>query len=146
MKLFLDANVIFTAAYSDQGLSRGLCHLAAAGKCTLCTSAFAHEEAVRNIQKKAPDKMADLTMLMQQVDILSEPNSKWVNWAAELPLVRKDAPVLAAAIQGKVDVFVTGDRRDFGHLFGQVLQGIRIMTPAHAFEAVMIAAGVRSGH
>jgi predicted nucleic acid-binding protein len=138
MKLFLDANVIFTAAYSAQGLSRGLFRLAAAGKCSLCTSAFTHEEAVRNIHNKAPEKLADLTVLMKQVDILPEPHPKWVAWAAGLPLARKDAPVLAAAFQGKVDIFVTGDRRDFGHLFGQVLEGVKILTPADALEAVTL--------
>ena len=138
MKLFLDANIIFTAAYSAQGISRNLFRLAAAGKCSLCTSAFAHEEAVRNIHNKAPGKLADLIVLMKQVEILPEPHPKWVTWAAALPLVRKDAPVLAAALQGKVDIFVTGDRRDFGHLFGQVLQGVKILTPADALEAVML--------
>jgi len=136
MKLFLDANIIFTAAYSTQGLSRGLFRLAAAGKCSLCTSAFAHEEAVRNIHTKAPEKLADLIVLMKQVEILPEPHPTWVTWAAGLPLVPKDAPVLAAALQGKVDIFVTGDRRDFGNLFGQVLQGVKILTPADALEAV----------
>jgi predicted nucleic acid-binding protein len=136
MKLFLDANVIFTAAYSAQGLSRGLFRLATAGKCSLCTSAFAHEEAVRNIQKKVPDKLPDLTTLMQQVDILPEPHPQWVIRAERLPLAKKDAPVLAAALQGKVDIFVTGDRRDFGHLFGQVLEGVKILTPADVLEVV----------
>jgi len=138
MKLFLDANVIFTAAYSAQGLSRGLFRLAAAGNCSLCTSAFAHEEAVRNIRSKAPEKLADLIVLMKQVEILPEPHPKWVAWAAGLPLVRKDAPVLAAALQGKVDIFVTGDRRDFGHLIGQVLEGVKVLTPADALEAVTL--------
>jgi predicted nucleic acid-binding protein len=137
MKLFLDANVIFTAAYSGQGLSRGLFRLAAVGKCALCTSAFAHEEAVKNIQKKAPDKLAELTTLMQQLDILPEPHPQWINRAARLPLAAKDAPVLAAAFQGKIDIFVTGDRRDFGHLFSQVLEGVKILTPAAALEAVI---------
>ena len=138
MKLFLDANIIFTAAYSAQGLSRGLFRLAAAGKCDLCTSAFAHEETIRNMQKKAPDKLTDLTTLMQQVDILPEPHPQWVIRAERLLLAAKDAPVLAAALQGKVDIFVTGDRRDFGHLFGQVLEGVKILTPADALEAVAL--------
>jgi len=136
MKLFLDANVIFTAAYSVHGLSRGLFRLAAVGKCALCTSAFAHEEAVRNVQKKAPDKLSDLNMLAQQIEIFPEPHPQWVIRAERLPLSKKDAPVLAAALQGKVDIFVTGDRRDFGHLFGQVLEGVKILTPADAFDAV----------
>jgi len=138
MKLFLDANVIFTAAYSAQDLSRALFRLAAAGKCSFCTSAFAHEEAVRNIHIKAPEKLADMTALMKQVDVLPEPHPKWVTLAAGLPLATKDAPVLAAALQGKADIFVTGDRRDFGHLFGRVLQGVKILTPADALEAVTL--------
>ena len=137
MKLFLDANVIFTAAYSAQGLSRGLFRLAAVGKCALCTSAFAYDEAVKNIQKKAPVKLAELTTLMQQLDILPEPHPQWIKRAARLPLAAKDAPVLAAAFQGKIDIFVTGDRRDFGHLFGQVLEGVKILSPADALEAVI---------
>jgi predicted nucleic acid-binding protein len=137
MKLFLDANVIFTAAYSAQGLSRGLFRLAAAGKCVLCTSAFAHEEAGRNIQKKAADKLTELTTLMQQVEILPEPHPQWVIQAERMPLAGKDAPVLAAALQGKVDIFVTGDRRDFGHLFGKVLEGVKILSPADALEEVV---------
>jgi uncharacterized protein len=136
MKLFLDANVIFTAAYSAQGLSRAIFRLAAAGRCSLSTSAFAHEEAIRNIQKKAPEKLAELTTLMQQVDILPEPHPQWVNRVTRLPLAAKDAPVLAAALQGKVDFFVTGDRRDFGHLFGKVSEGVKILTPANALAAI----------
>ena len=48
----------------------------------------------------------------------------------------KDAPVLAAALQGNVEMFVTGDRRDFGHLLGQVLEGVKILTLADTLEAV----------
>jgi len=136
MKLFLDANVIFTAAYSAQGLSRGLFRLVEAGKCSLCSSAFAHEEAVRNIQKKAPDKLADLTILMKQVEILPAPHPRLVIRMERLPLAGKDAPVLAAAVQGKADVFVTGDRRDFGFLFGRVLEGVKVLTPADALEYI----------
>ncbi|MBN1664037.1 MAG: PIN domain-containing protein [Deltaproteobacteria bacterium] len=137
MKLFFDANVIFTAAYSAHGLSRGLFQLAVAGKCVLYTSAFAHEEAVRNIQKKAADKLTELATLMQPVEILPEPHPHWIIRAERLPLAGKDAPVLAAALQGTVDIFVTGDRRDFGHLFGKVLEGVKILSPADAFEVIV---------
>ena len=74
---------------------------------------------------------------MPQVAILPEPHPRWVAWAAGLPLARKDAPILAAAIQGKVDILLTGDRRDFGYLFGQVLEGVTISTPAEALEAII---------
>ena len=95
------------------------------------------EESFRNLHNKAPQKLADLTVLMKQVDILPEPQPKWITWSAALPLVQKDAPVLAAAIQGNVDIFVTGDRRDFGHLFGCVLLGVKVLTPADALEVVV---------
>jgi len=137
MRLFLDANVLFTAAYRAQGLSRGLFRLAQSGRCTLCTSAFAHEEALRNIQKNAPDRLGELTVLMEQVGLLPEPFPAGTAWAEALPLACKDAPVLAAAIQGRVELFVTGDRRDFGHLFGQVVKGVRILNPAAALAAVV---------
>ncbi len=55
-----------------------------------------------------------------------------------MPLAQKDAPVLAAARQGKVDIFVTGDRRDFGCLFGQVWEGVKILSPADALKAVTL--------
>ena len=136
MKLFLDANIIFTAAYSPQGLSHGLFRLAAFGKCSLCTSAFAREEAERNIQKKAPEKLTEVTKLMQQVEFFPEPHPQLVRRVERLPMAGKDAPVLAAAIQGKADIFVTGDRRDFGHLFGQLIEGVKILTPADTLEVV----------
>jgi uncharacterized protein len=136
MKLFLDANVMFTAAYSDRGLSRALFRLAGAGECVLCTSAFAQEEAARNLQKRAPDKLAELTVLLRQVVIIPEPHPQWVDRAARLPLAAKDAPVLAVALQGKADIFATGDRRDFGRLFGQSYEGVKISTPAEALETI----------
>lgn len=37
---------------------------------------------------------------------------------------------------GEVAIFVTGDHRDFGHLFGQVLEGVKVLTPADTLEAV----------
>ncbi|MEI7636805.1 MAG: hypothetical protein WCJ37_05825 [Syntrophus sp. (in: bacteria)] len=106
----------------------------AAGKCSLYTSTFAHEEAVRNILKKAPDKFADLSMLMQQVDILPEPHPQWVIRAAQLPLAAKDAPVLAAALQGRYFC-----HRRLTRFRQSVRSGIgrgKFLTPADSLEAV----------
>ena len=41
MKLFLDANIIFTAAYTPQGASGFLFSIAESGAITLCTSLYA---------------------------------------------------------------------------------------------------------
>jgi len=60
MKLFLDANIIFTAAYTPQGASGFLFSIAEAGAITLCTSLYALDEAKRNLALKAVKKL--LTM------------------------------------------------------------------------------------
>lgn len=55
----------------------------------------------------------------------------------------KSAPNLAAAVSAHASPLVTGDSRDFGHLFGQVLRGTRVITPvAAALDLVLKAAGV----
>jgi predicted nucleic acid-binding protein len=48
--------------------------------------------------------------------------------APELP--EKDRPVLAAAIQSRCDVLLTGDKTHFGPLYGRVLEGVTIHSPA----------------
>lgn len=50
---------------------------------------------------------------------------------AELAAVEirdKDKPILAGAIHAGCSHLVTGDKRDFGHLFDQNVQGVRIVT------------------
>ena len=71
------------------------------------------------------------------VKIIPEPHLRWVAQMENLPLAKKDAPVLAAAIQGKVDIFVTGDRRDFGHLFNRVVEGVKVLTPGDTLKTIM---------
>jgi hypothetical protein len=36
--------------------------------------------------------------------------------------------LLCAAIRSRRHLFVTGDKRDFGHLYGQKVQGVEIVT------------------
>ncbi len=137
MKLFLDANVIFTAAYSRTGNGRGLFMLADADCCTLCTSAFALDEARRNLALKAPDKLNELDRLLSGLAIVPESPPDGVKRAASLPLAMKDAPIMAAAIACSSDILVTGDRRDFGHLFGKIVEGVRVLTPRDTLEELL---------
>lgn len=130
MKLFLDANIIFTAAYSPQGASRLLFFMAEAGTVALCTSRYALDEASRNLALKAYDKLETLEKLLLHLTIVPEPNPAMVAWAANLPLPQKDAPIMAAAVACKADMLVTGDRRDFGQLLGKTTQGVLVLEPA----------------
>ena len=137
MKLFLDANILFTAAYSPEGRARALFDLADAGHCSLCTSAFAVEEARRNLALKAPAKLSSLERILPLLTIVPEPSPEKTTWAQGLPLPMKDAPVLAAAVVCAADILVTGDRRDFGHLYGKNSGGLRVLTPREALGEVL---------
>ena len=53
-----------------------------------------------------------------------------------------DVPILAAAIQARVDGLVTGDRRAFGALFGRTVHGVTILTLRDALTRVL-AEGAR---
>jgi predicted nucleic acid-binding protein len=130
MKLFLDANVIFSAAYTSQGSSRFLFYIAETGAVDLCTSLYALDEAKRNLAFKTADKMSILEKLLPHLAIVSEPQPDKVALATLLPLPQKDAPIMAAAVSCKADILVTGDRRDFGHLLGTTTEGVLVLEPA----------------
>jgi uncharacterized protein len=54
MRVFLDANVLFTAAHNPKGKAALLITLGAEGLFQLATSAYTREEARRNLERKAP--------------------------------------------------------------------------------------------
>jgi len=137
MRLFLDANILFTAAYSPGGASRALFDLAEAGFCTLCTSAFALEEARRNLAMKAPDNLAGIEQLYGRVTVVPEAGPDTVEWALALSLPRKDAPIMAAAVACGAVLLDTGDRLHFGHLFGKPVNGLRVASPREALDLVI---------
>src|SRR5437764_15004160 len=127
MRIFLDANVLFSAAYREAGSTRILFRLADVGACELISSAYAIEEARRNIARKYPERSVDLESLVVHLVVCAEPAGANVSWAAAQPLPAKDAPILAAAVQAKANILATGDKTDFGHLFGRTLRGTEIL-------------------
>jgi predicted nucleic acid-binding protein len=60
-----------------------------------------------------------------------------VRWARSTVLPGKDAPILAAAVQAKADILVTGDRSDFGAFYGKRLRGVEVLTPKLALERIL---------
>jgi uncharacterized protein len=137
MRVFLDANVLFSAAYLSDGRTKAIFDLAAAGHCELVSSSFAVEEARRNIAAKRPGNQAEFNRLLHAVDVSAEPSAQEVEWALAQGIVRKDAPILAAAVRARAQLLVTGDKTHFGTLFGKTLAGVRIEPPASALARIL---------
>jgi len=103
----------------------------------LTTSRLAVEEARRNIAHKRADRMAHLNALIDQVEQGQEPAPQHLELAKSHGLPTKDIPILAAAIVQQADLLVTGDRRDFGHLYGTQVVQPRVVGLAEAIELVL---------
>ena len=137
MRLFLDANILFSASHRDNGSVRVFFRLAEAGACELVSSAYAIDEARRNLARKYPERVTDLEMLLSRLSVGAEATPENIAWAAAQQLPAKDAPILAAAVQAGVALLVTGDQADFGHLYGKSLRGVRVLPPEVAIEQII---------
>ena len=127
MRIFLDANVLFSAAKSDGAIRQLLAILAKQGR-TLCADGYVIEEARRNLTTKFPASASYLDDLMARVElipILAGPADQPTYGLAE-----KDRPVMAAAITGRCDILVTGDKTHFGPLHGRRIEGVEVLSPA----------------
>lgn len=137
MRLFLDANVLFSAAHNPDGNGRAMFLLAKKARAALISSRFAVEEAARNLKAKHPERIADLDQLVASLEVSAEPGPSIVAAVATRSLPPKDAPILASAVVARSDVLVTGDRRHFGHLYGKSVQGVVVITPAQAVARLL---------
>jgi uncharacterized protein len=133
-RIFLDANVLFSAAKSAGAVRTMLARAQAAGH-RLIADAYVVAEARRNLEAKAPDGLEALDGLLERVRVAGyRPLPLPPDLAVLLP--EKDQPVLAAAIRLGCDALVTGDRTHFGALYGTSVQGVTIHSPRSMAEAL----------
>ena len=135
MRIFLDANILFSAAKSDGAVRRLLELLIAAGhECWV--DGYVTEEARRNLAVKFPDGLAALNLLLSRVHVaaIHAPDAA-LEGALALP--EKDRPVLAAAIRHGCQALVTGDRTHFGRLYGKTVRGVTIHSPLSLAEVLL---------
>ena len=120
LSFFLDANILFSAVHDPESRSAALIALAKQGRCALVSSSYASEEARRNIELKRPQALVRFRQILRWVRLVREAPSDLIRRVAlEQDLPAADAPILAAALQARVEYLVTGDRSHFGHLMGQ---------------------------
>lgn len=142
-RCFLDANVIFTAAHNPDGNGRALFKLAARRRTVLVSSRYALEEAARNIALKYPRCVGEFDGLIGTLALVAETSRAQMELAATYGLPDKDVPILAAAIAAGASLLVTGDRRDFGHLYGKRVEGVAVVTPADAVSIILSSRTVK---
>jgi predicted nucleic acid-binding protein len=140
LKLFLDANVVFSAVHHEQGRAQTLLALARHRDCELLTSRHALDEAQRNLALKSHGFEQRLAAALDAILLVAEAPPLLLDWARAEGLPPKDAPVLAAAVHANADLFVTGDRRDFGPFLGKTVRGVNVVTIAQALQLVLSAA------
>ena len=129
-RVFLDANVLFSAAYTDDSRLQELWRLP---EVALFTSAFALEEARRNLQLHNPAGLALLDRLASGLTVT--PGVAVGALPEEVELLEKDRPILPAAIASGCSHLLTGDKRHFGPLYGRKVCGVLIQTPAQYLRA-----------
>ncbi|MCU0965458.1 MAG: PIN domain-containing protein [Burkholderiaceae bacterium] len=135
MRVFLDANILFSAAKSD-GAVRALVRwlLDHGHECQVDT--YVAAEARRNLVNKGPQAVQVLDALLGRLQGAPTPAS--AVGAGELDwLPAKDRSVLAAAICVGCDALVTGDRTHFGSAYGRRVGGVTIDSPRSLAETVL---------
>lgn len=136
-RFLLDANVIFTAVHNPDDNGRALFKFASRRWVVLLSSRYALEEAARNIVVKFPECVAEFKSLTNELSLVAEPSRRQLALAASCGLPEKGAPILAAAIAAGAAALVTGDRRDFGPLYGKSVEGVAVVTPAQAVSRAL---------
>jgi predicted nucleic acid-binding protein len=121
-RLFLDANVLFSAAYRRDA---GLAQFWKLKDVILCSSHFAVEEARINLAESA--QRARLVKLARRTRLFDAARR---DLPSRLSLPEKDAPILLAAIEAQATHLITGDVRHFGPYFGRQIEGILVLSPS----------------
>jgi predicted nucleic acid-binding protein len=134
MRVFLDANLLFTAARNPGGKAAFVIELGMAGHFSLFTSDVAREEAERNLAAKYPESLPRLVELLKGIMPIT------ADLSADCPetLPTKDAVIFQAALRCRATHLLTGDLRHFGPLMNRadLAGGIMIQTVAEFLAAL----------
>ncbi len=125
MRVFLDANILFSAALGGPSFAL-VWALAKVGKIVLVTSRYCVGEAHSNLQRKRPQAVSKWPAVMKNVSEVPEAPERF-EWSRGL-VPEKDVAVLSAAVGCMADVLLTGDVADFGPLMKRTDLPIRVRT------------------
>ena len=134
MRVFLDANVLFTAAHNPKGKSAFVVELAACETYEILTCELAIEEARRNLNAKYPVILKSFELLIKKVSI----TNTILNQPCPINLPLKDQPIFMSALFSESSHLLTGDLKHFGRYFDRKKEtgGVLIQTPGKFLETL----------
>ncbi len=134
MRLFFDANVLFSAAYSPEGRAADVIRGAHPHLTVLLTSPYAVLEVQKNMVAKYPAGIQNLNVWLRLFQLVQPMHHD----PCPIELPAKDQPIFMAALHGRATHLITGDLKHFGKWMnkpGQT-QGILIQTIAHFLDVL----------
>jgi predicted nucleic acid-binding protein len=127
MRIFLDANILFSGALPQGRMRLFLDFLCR--ECECLTNAYAVEEARRNVAAKFPAALRHLEPLLKKCELVPA-----VKTGLKTKLALKDVPILGGAVAGQAQYLLTGDEKDFGRYFGETVEGVKVVSPRMLVE------------
>ncbi len=125
--VFLDANVLFSAAYRVDSSFLLLWEIS---DIALVSSSYAADEARRNLE--ATDRRERLEKLLRSVRLVEASPGAQLPKGISLPA--KDIPILLAALAANATHLLTGDWKHFGPYRERMIEGVLILSTTGYFR------------
>jgi predicted nucleic acid-binding protein len=133
--VFLDTSALLAGIISPTGAAHEVLRLCEAKVVTSVISRQVLVEADRNLSEKLPALIPDYRDLLRHLSplIVEDPSQRAVEEAATV-INRKDAPILAAALEASVDYLVTWNTRHFQKKAVKEYARFHIVTPGEFLQ------------
>ncbi len=121
MRVFLDANILFSAADSHSATRQLLDEVLE--RTEAMTNPHALEEARRNLQMKRPQHLKGLTAIQRRITETAAFNNQ-----VQVEVPDEDIPIVAGAVGSGCSHLWTSDRRHFGRYYGKRIHGVLVVS------------------
>lgn len=121
MRVFLDANILFSAANGGSATRQLLDELL--NRAEAVTSPHALEEARRNLRIKRPQHLDGLVGIQRRITLTSAFNNR-----VQVSLPEEDIPIIAGALGFGCSHLWTSDRRHFGQYYGRKIGSMLVVS------------------
>jgi predicted nucleic acid-binding protein len=134
-RVFLDTSALIAGIISPTGAAHEVLRLCEATIVEPVISRQVLAEADRNLSEKLPELVQDFRVLLRSLSphLVQDPGLKAVEQASKV-INRKDAPILAAALEAGVDYLVTWNTRHFHKKAVREYVQFKIVTPGEFLD------------